>query len=190
MTDTRNQPAGHRRLPPIRPLGVAALLALALLPGCGTGDKTPHVASVAAGSPSAPAGTDRGSQIQHYSDCLRGNGVTLLDQPTDEGMPQIDKERTNIGVVNTAEEKCRQYLPSAVNTAGPDPQAIEAQRRLAECLRAHGVPDYPDPDPATGDARVSDELAGRLKTDPTLASALRSCQQQVPPAAGGGKIGG
>ncbi|WP_322767228.1 hypothetical protein [Frankia sp. Cr1] len=189
MTNTGN-PAASRRLPLIGPVSAAGLT-VALLSGCAGGGGTSHVVSVSAGSPSAvQSSADRGSQATRYRDCLLSNGVTLLDQSTAEGMPQIDKERTNIGVVNAASQRCRPYLPAAVDAERPDQQAVEAQRRLAVCLRGHGVPEYPDPDPVTGDPRVSDQLAARLKDDPSLASGLQTCQQQVWPATGGGTIGG
>ncbi|WP_322759051.1 hypothetical protein [Frankia sp. Cr2] len=172
-------------------MAAVVLAAVALLSGCAGGGEPPHVASVSAVSPSAtPGSADRGSEIKRYRDCLLSNGVTLLDQPTAEDMPQIDKQRTNLNVLATAGERCRPYLPAAVDATRPDQQAVEAQRRLAECLRGHGVPEYPDPDPVTGDPRVSDQLAVRLKDDPSLASALRTCQQQVGPAASGGTVGG
>ncbi len=186
MTNTKSPARGRCRSPLIAPVAAVVLAAVAFLAGCADGDGTPRVVSVSTGSPPAiQASADRGAQLRRYRDCLLGNGVTLLDQLNVEGMPQIDKERTNIDVLATGQERCRPYLPAAVDAPRPDQAMVQARRRLAECLRGHGVPEYPDPDPVTGDLRIGDQLAARLKDDPSLASALRTCQQQVGPAARG-----
>ncbi|CUU55504.1 hypothetical protein Ga0074812_105155 [Parafrankia irregularis] len=181
----------RRRRALLGPALVIGLAALVLPAGCGGDSESPQVASVANGATTAPAaGTDRDSQIRRYRDCLVTNGVTLLDQPTEEGMPQIDKVRTNLGVVDAASQKCRSLLQAVFDAERPDQDAIENQRKLAECIRGRGVPDYPDPDPVTGESRVSDQFAARIKDDPNVASAVLACQQQVNPSSTGGTVGG
>jgi hypothetical protein len=164
------------------------MLAATLLAGCSGGDKTPSVTSVGNGSP-APS-TDLATQIQRYRDCLIDNGAKLLDEPTAEGLPQIDKEHTNVDVLTTAMQKCSSQLPTAVDAPKVDSGAIETQQRLAQCLRAHGVPDYPDPDPNTGQPELSADLANRLKNDPALVAAMDSCRAQVGVKPTGGTVGG
>jgi hypothetical protein len=169
-------------------VGVVALL----LTGCGSGDdETPDVVSAGSGPSDAvaPAG-DRAGQAERYRDCLLENGVTLLDQPTEEGLPQVDKARTTVDVLAVAQEKCRTLVPAGGDAARPAAEDIQARARYAACIRQNGVPEYPDPDPVTGDARISEELAARLKDDPRMRTAEEACQGLGGPSSGKGKVGG
>lgn len=169
---------------------VSVLLAGLLVAGCGSGEDQPGVVSIGAGRPSAGPAEDRGRQVERYRDCLLQHGVTLLDHPTAEGMPQVDKQRTPVDVVSLAYEKCRLLLPTAGEVDRMAPEDIEARRRVAACVREQGVPEYPDPDPVTGEPRVSDELAARIKGDPRLFAVLEACQRQEGIGTGPGVVGG
>ena len=163
-----------------------------LLTGCGSPDKAPGVTSIgpgaAAGTPSPVA--DRARQIELYRECLVTNRVKLLDQPTEEGLPQVDKENTSIEVLSAAQEKCRQFQPSGGDVVKRSPADLEALRRYAVCLREHGVPNYPDPDPVTGDPRISDELSAQLKNDPNMITAAQQCQNPLDSGGGTGSVNG
>lgn len=159
----------------------AVMLAAALiLGGCRpAANDEPGVATVeGSGTTAAPA--DRNAQIERYRDCLSANGVKLLDTPTAEGMPQVDKQRTDVKVLSDAQEKCRRHVPSGGDATRAPAADIETRRRYAACLRENGVPDYPDPDPVTGDPGVGDELGARLKNDPRMATATQACARFQP----------
>jgi hypothetical protein len=174
-------------------LFVIALLALvASAVGCGGPDEGPRVASI--GSTSVASGAtpaaDRAELVRQYTDCLRQQGVTMLDGTTEEGMPQIDKIRTPVEKAEAAFEKCRAYLPTGEAPPRPLPADIEARQRHAACVRSHGVAEYPDPDPQTGEPAVTDQLARRLKNHPRLQSALEACQGILPSPTSTGVVGG
>jgi hypothetical protein len=52
------------------------------------------------------------------------------------------------------------------------------------------VPQYPDPDPQTGESVLSDTLARQLKTDPAFASALKACRDVLPSSTASAVEGG
>jgi hypothetical protein len=167
---------------------LAAFAAVALLlGGCQGDDPEPGVASVG-GTPSAATPADRDAQISRYRGCLTEHGVKLLDTPTAEGLPQVDKEHTDPKVLGDAQEQCRQFVPSGGDATRPSSQDLEASRKYAACIRQHGVPDYPDPDPVSGEPGISDELGARLKADPAMATATRACAEFQP--GGKGTVGG
>jgi hypothetical protein len=189
----RHLTIGPRR--PARPLRAAVVaslvagLAAALLVGCGGEAEPPSVVSV--GGPTTHArGADPAEQAARYRDCLLAEGVTLLDHPTEEGLPQVDKERTTVEVLAAAQEACRALVPTGGDLVKPAPEDVEARRRYAACLRENGVPDYPDPDPVTGEPRIPDALAERMKRDPAMAAAARECERQGGPGSGKGTVGG
>ncbi|CCH32712.1 hypothetical protein ABZ816_30475 [Actinosynnema sp. NPDC047251] len=169
---------------------LTAVLVAVLLAGCAASPEAPSVVSVGSGSASAAAGSGNAAQVVAYRDCLVANGAVLVDHPTEEGLPQIDKERTPVDVASTAAERCRAFVPSGGEVAKPDPKLIEARQRYAACLRQNGIPDYPDPDPQTGDPRIGDDLAGRLKEDPKLPAAEAACHDILTGAGDKGTVGG
>jgi len=161
-----------------RGISVLAVAAgISVLVACSGQNDSPDVVSV--GGSSSSSEMDRERQLGEYRDCLTENGVTLLEEPTGEGLPQVDKARTPVDTVSSATEACRAQLPSGGEVEQPDPDEIEARQRYAECIRENGVPAYPDPDPRTGDPGISEELDRQLKDDPTLAEATRVCQAEL-----------
>jgi hypothetical protein len=163
-------------------LGIAAA-------GCGQADGAPQVAT-ATGTQAGGGGRipDPVEQARRYADCLRREGVTM-QQPA-QGPPEMDKARTPVATAAAATEHCRQLAP--VTEAAPRLSArdLEQRRRHSACLRAHGVPEYPDPDPATGEPTMTQDAAIRLKTNPHFASALEACRAALPVAPAGEAVRG
>jgi hypothetical protein len=148
--------------------------------GCGQDGEGPGVATAArapaAGSAAGVADADEAAQ--RYGDCLRDAGVTMIEEV--EGPPRVDKERTPITTLTAAAEKCRQLAPVTDAPAKLSAQDLEKRRRQAACLREHGVPEYPDPDPDTGEPAMTDTLAQQLKTNPRFSAAMEACRGSSP----------
>ena len=165
-------------------LAVAAVLALA---GCGGGGGTANAVASADGkgkATSAPAG----DQQKAYRTCMEGEGVPMY--LSSEGVAVVDKDKADSGKVTAATAKCGSLQPTATEGAPPSAEDIAKRRELSECIRQHGVPDYPDPDPVTGEVEESASLAASLKADPKLQPALDACQASQPtgaPAGDGGQ---
>jgi hypothetical protein len=120
-----------------RILSVAVICALALA-GCGsTGGAT-----TSASNPSnAPL---------KFAACMRSHGVPNFPDPSGGG------DRIQIGpnsgidllspAVESAQQACKTLLPKG---GGPPPRPSAADERAglawAECVRKHGVPNFPDP---------------------------------------------
>ena len=169
------------------PLAVLVILALA---SC-TGAQPPGIATArTAGTAPSTRPLDRAQQAQQYVDCMRGQGVVMLDALTAEGIPQIDKTLSIAATVGPAMDHCKQFLPAADAAPRPSAQDLAQKQRFAACLREHGLPDYPDPDPDTGEPKMSDQLAAKLKGDPHLTSATQACQSLGPAPASSGVVGG
>jgi hypothetical protein len=145
----------------MRALRTAAAListgALALtVAACGspspTGSGGSPNASGSAASPSALA----------YSACMRSHGVPGYPDPDSSGqLPKTDAQL--VGVSSTqyqaAQQVCRRLLPTGGSlqqqeaqcmqsndcTPAMAQQMLDADRKLARCMRSHGVPNFPDP---------------------------------------------
>jgi len=166
---------------------VAATVLLCAGTAC-AGPPAAHVATAGQG-PASSSPVDAVRLAQRYVDCMRSQGVAMLDRLTAEGKPQIDKSKVDLDRLGPAMERCRRFLPHGDETQRPAAEDVAKMRRYAACLRAHGLPDYPDPDPDTGQPAMSDSLANRLKSDPHLATAMRACAD-LTPASGSGVVGG
>ncbi|MET0132892.1 MAG: hypothetical protein ABW215_04785 [Kibdelosporangium sp.] len=170
-----------------------ALTALTLtgvvIGGCSSPEQQPEVVSVGGASSQAAttAAPDNQQRIKQYRECLQAQGVVLLDYPTAEGLPQIDKNRTVADKLPAAMAACREFVPSGGDAQRPAQSDIEARQRYAACVREHGIAEYPDPDPQTGDPRISDELGARLKNDPRTRAAMDACDGIL---VGAGTVGG
>lgn len=131
-------PAIHRPLP-ARSLWLLAALAGCVLAvsGCGT-----------SGGISSRAGNGEADFLA-FSKCMRSHGVPEYPDPSGGGGAINLSPGSNINpfspAVKDAQAECQKLLPGG----GPRPGVSEQQReqlvRSSECMRAHGVPDFPDP---------------------------------------------
>jgi hypothetical protein len=97
-----------------------------------------------------PGGADDRAKALEYSECMRDNGITDFPDPQEGdgggglSLPEgIDPESDEFAA---AAEACEQYMP------GPDPEDMidadlfAALLDYAECMRANGIDDFPDPE--------------------------------------------
>ncbi|MDO0938929.1 hypothetical protein QQY66_47145 [Streptomyces sp. DG2A-72] len=166
-------------------LTAVPLLVLAFgVAGCSGSDDGPGVATAAKSTDADPSQAgDDDEQAQKYAKCMRDQGVVMKE--TSEGTAEVDKEKTSIEKIMSATEKCRALQPAASAPPQLSPDDIEKRGRYAACIRGHGLPAYPDPDPETGESELSDDLAKRIKTDPNAHKALEACRNLLPRTGGG-----
>jgi hypothetical protein len=115
---------------------------------------------------------------------MRSHGVSRYPDPDRSGKPP-KKSLQQLGVsssrMQAAESACRHLLP---NGGLPPSQArlqqVKAQGlRFARCVRAHGVPNFPDPD-STG--RIPDPASvGINQGSPQFRAANQACAKDRPP---------
>ncbi len=146
---------------------VVLVSAAVLLAGCGGGASSPGVARVAntsAGSAadgggattSASASTGEGAGAGSpeaaalaFAKCMRSNGLPNFPDPKAGGGFLF---HTGAGVdpsspaFKAAQAKCKKFLPEGPGS-GPPPsaQTLAHYLTVAQCMRRHGVPDFPDP---------------------------------------------
>ncbi|MDX6312829.1 MAG: hypothetical protein QOF84_713 [Streptomyces sp.] len=159
--------------------------------GCGGGSDDPGVATArTSGGASQSSGADTVQQAQKYANCLKDAGVTMTEGA--DGTLEVDKDKTAEKTILDASEKCRNLQPAAAATGAPQLSAddIEKRRQYASCIRQHGVKEYPDPDPQTGESAIDDDLAQQLKSDSKFPSAVTACRNVLPSPTTSGVHGG
>lgn len=149
-------------------LGVAMLAILApLASGCG-GSKSPAVATIATTTTPTTASGSRNSGgtpgkgtatglLAEWGACMRAHGDPNQTDPTIDNHFGINitiplrAPQTLSNEVHGGTAPCNNYLAAASNAlkaerpAPPPPSNGATAVRYASCMRAHGVPNYPDP---------------------------------------------
>jgi hypothetical protein len=151
-------------------LAVAAAITL-LTSGCGGGS------APADATPSSPA-----AMALAYAQCMRDHGVPKYPDPTINGNSigsavNVNALGVSQSVLLAAQNACKSlspqnFVPPGFNAAQNTAQA----EKYAQCLRAHGVPDFPDPG-ADGFFTVP---AGINLQGPTFEAASKACQSVAP----------
>jgi hypothetical protein len=159
-------------------------LALAALPlaGCG-GSKDPENASS-----SRDSGYD---QMLKYSQCMRSHGLPSFPDPVQEsggGVSLSLKKGSGLDPSSqpfkAAETACRKYSPKHGN--GKPIPAAEQQKflRYSQCMRTHGVPQFPDPKFSGGGVQL--RMPSGLGPDsPSVKTAHQACKSLQPGGMGG-----
>lgn len=117
----------------LAPLGAALALA-----ACGSSGKQP-----------ASAGSNGYTSFLHFSECMRSHEVPNFPDPSPNGgglrigqMPGLDPRSP---VFQAAQQSCKHLLPGG----GPPAHVPESVKlsllKHTQCMREHGVPNYPDP---------------------------------------------
>jgi hypothetical protein len=140
------------------------LVAVALLAtACSHSSSGPGVAHVgsAANASGSPSSSASASGVG-FSQCMRSHGVPNFPDPNADGRPlQVDAQQLGVSdsLYLAAERACQHLLPTTGSLAqlthqcllfGDCPstlvrQLLTVERRYAQCLRAHGLPNWPDP---------------------------------------------
>jgi hypothetical protein len=160
-------------------LTAAAAAASIGLAACGSSG------SPASGSASHARSSSDYARIEADVRCLRAHGVPDFPDPVydpSDGWWHYADFRP--AIPSSAQQACQHLDPSAVNPSPPVPQAqFQALVRLAQCIRQHGVPTWPDPTPQ-GQFRLPPQL---LTKSPAQGNAIKACQRYIP--SGGMDVG-
>jgi hypothetical protein len=188
-----NDDAGGRRMWPLRTGLLAIMAGTALLTAaCTSGSSSPQVVSLgtssSAGGGSSTSTLSNGnatSLLDEWASCMRGHGDPQQTDPTIDAYKDIQITMPD-NVSNTLSNEahgssgpCGSYLTRAQDALGyrPPPQvSLATQLKYAECMRAHGVPQYPDPN---GSSEGPSFIAlGINTTSPIFVNADNLCSRE------------
>jgi hypothetical protein len=181
MNDKTGGTRGPRRAGALAAMAAVAVLATA----CGTiSDPSTDI--------SASGGPATGARLFALAQCMRGHGAPDFPDPSASGgfnvttTPNGPSGAINIDSrqIQEAYRACRHLL------AGGGPNISRLQRRIrqreqqalpglvkfAQCMRSHGVPDFPHPTPNGLDLKG----AGISPMSPRFQSALGACHHALP----------
>jgi hypothetical protein len=180
MRDTNRQGTVGRRRRLRTGLIVSALLGIVLVAtACAGGSNGPGVAGQGSSTtPSASPSVDRMDAALAYAKCMREHGISDFPDPQPGGGiaiqagPGSDLDPDN-PQFKAADEACRSLLPT--------PSEEDQQRdfadmlRYAQCMREHGIPDFPDPKPGEGISISADQGSDLDPNNPQFQAANKAC---------------
>lgn len=185
-----------------------------LLAGCGGSSSSPGVvhlssktsagadASSAEGSSSPESSASAQQKMVAYAQCMRTHGVPEFPEPT-EGKLILHSEshdghtsglNPESSQFQAASKACEKLAPNGGKAPSPAEQTKLQEKALkfSECMRTHGVPDFPDPEFShTGGGlrvRLGSRKTGPSGIDPNspqFKTAQKACQSDLPGPKGG-----
>jgi hypothetical protein len=153
----------------LRSIAIAVLGAVAVT-GCGS---TGPLSGTVTNSPSGP------NHAFEFSQCMRAKGVPNFPDPGPNGYRLGPGSGIDLSspAAESAMKACEKYLNQ---TGHPPPVPANVQRQeleLASCMRANGVPNFPDPD-ANGDIQFP--VDSPIPRSPAFRRAQSACKKYVP----------
>lgn len=177
---------------------VLGLVAVALpLASCGSSSSS---TAPTGSTPSGGAQASNANKALQFATCLRSHGVPNFPDPTGgrlqlrvtnrNGATTVNGVQVNAPAFQSAMQACRPYLPN-----GGQPPQLSASRKqamlqYAQCMRSHGVPNFPDPTFSGGGVQFRVGPAGGAgRSSPAFAAAQATCQSLLSKAIGPGAVG-
>jgi hypothetical protein len=198
-----------------------AVLATAVVPiaGCGGSSSSPGVAHLgssastsadpAGGGSSSPESESSASAQQKiiaFSHCMRTHGVPEFPEPS-EGRLLVRRSEHNGHVTGVnpqsaqfqaASKDCAKLSPKGGKPPSPAEQAKlqEQALKFSQCMRTHGVPNFPDPQFSSSSGGVGIRIGGKQggpsridPSSPQFQAAQKACQSIMPgPKVGPGNV--
>ncbi len=166
---------GSRSLRRAGALAVVAAAVAVLTAACGGSP------SSSAGSASTGSATYRAELA--FAQCMRTHGVPNFPDPNPSGGFSVSGQLNGnpSGPAAQAHNACRHLLPSGSATTGTG-SVTQAQLnqalKIAQCLRAHGEPNFPDPAVVNGSLNftVQPGVLGSAR----FQAAVKACRSLIP----------
>jgi hypothetical protein len=178
-----------RRTP--RPPAALAMVALISLigAGCGSNAPTETAATTAAAAGTSATGpntklTARDKAVK-FAECIRAHGVSDFPDPNAKNDFEYGVS-VSPAVWKQATSACKDLQPPGTLSSKRTPKQQSASLRFAQCIRDHGVKDFPDPvngEPVVDTYKIpSSNRPGGMTI---LNAAMKACGRGLKLAAGG-----
>ena len=158
-----------------RPLAALALAAMVgVISACGS--STPP-------DPAGSGATAARQQAVKFAECIRSNGVSAFPDPNASGqfaygIPSgSSPQDPSSAAWKQAIGACKSLEPSGFMPTSFTPTQLSARLKFAQCVRANGVPSFPDP---TAHGPLIDVRGGQ--SIPGLQAAIQKCSREYPEA--------
>ena len=196
-TSNRWERGGPRHMGVV--VGVVMLGAAMLVASCGGPDKPQSVAHLGKNIPTATtvAAASSGAfpnlqqvyqQSLAYAGCMRTHGEPnypdpiLVNNSHEKGVTTPGNVNQNSPQYRAANSACKHLLPNDGNgpTQAQVQQGMATLVKAAECMRSHGVPNFPDPTESNGGKAIGFQMNGVDPNTQQFRGAQRACRSLSP----------
>jgi hypothetical protein len=174
-----------RRTP--RPPAALAMVALISLigAGCGSNAPTESATTPAAAATSTKTKLTARDKAVKFAECIRAHGVSDFPDPNAKNDFEYGVS-VSPAVWKQATTACKDLQPPGTLSSKRTPKQQSASLRFAQCIRDHGVKDFPDPvngEPVVDTYKIpSSNRPGGMTI---LNAAMKACARGLKLAAGG-----
>jgi hypothetical protein len=159
---------------------LAVTVGVALLTAACSGGSTTSTGVADPGSTSSHSTSAAYAKALAYSECIRSHGVPNFPDPTISN-GSIDLNLGNgVGVsqstLQAAQNACKSLSPVHPLTGAQEAKNVAEGLKWAQCIRSHGVPNFPDPNSSGAFALPS----GMNPQSGSLQAAMNACQSVRP----------
>lgn len=123
-----------------------------------------------------------------FETCMADNGVEIEPIVIDaQGRPRLDFLVPDIDLTDQAQVEawtaCSEFLVAGALNLASNPvlmdNVVGLLEEFSECVRAHGVPDFPDPIPGFAGVGGPYPVAEIPFADPDLGGAVEACRERL-----------
>jgi hypothetical protein len=185
---------------PLTALALAGAIALSLLASACGGSARNGVAQIGS-TPTTTSGANTGASrprddrnvLVAFAVCMRKHRLPRFPDPRADSNGYHLRYGAENGIdprspkFTNAQQACKRLLPNGGRQTSQE-QANELQAGLeyARCMRAHAVPNFPDPK-VSSDGAVEFGMKSHVNpSSPSVEAAERTCQHLLPGSRGGG----
>jgi hypothetical protein len=146
------------------------------------------------GAATAVLGGGGGAKLLKFSECMRAHGVPNFPDPSANGSISISSStgvNPQSAQVQKAQDICGKLL--SLGNVAPSPaeqaQALANALKFSQCMRSHGVTNFPDPQSSGGGAHIGIRISANSGLDPSspiFQAAQKACQGNLPLLSAGG----
>jgi hypothetical protein len=161
-----------------------------LASGCGGSPSSSSDASSSSspGASSSP-GTSNAAKEVAFVDCMRAHGVDVSVGSNGQISSNGGGGSGGPQAAQSAQNACRHLLPNGGQPSqAQQAKALQQALKYTQCMRSHGVPKFPDPNPPANGGPVGFSITPNSGVDPRSATYQKANQacQSVEPGAGSG----
>ena len=141
-------------------------------------------ATACSGGNGAPVSAKQANyqKLLAYSQCMRAHGEPGFPDPQPNGNLLIDGSRDHLNgaLMNSASKACQHLMPKAPPLTASQQRKVTAQAlRFVACMRAHGLPTFPDPHVNSSGIEVQ-LPKGLQPNSPVFRAAQQACKKLMP----------
>jgi hypothetical protein len=163
------------------PQGAAILIVIVsialLTAACGGG--------TSAGSGASPSATSTYAKLVAYAQCVRSHGVPNFPDPSSNGAFNASSINLHSAQVQSAQNACKSLQPNLGTSGQSQAQNVTQKLKFAQCMRSHGVPNFPDPS-SNGKFQISKSINTQSATYKKAQQACQSITSSGPGQQSGG----